>query len=70
MKPMRIYVDTSVFGGCFDDEFADPSRRFFELVRAGRVLALVSEVVVRELAEAPDRVRQLSRDCPRGGCRR
>lgn len=22
MKKLRVYVDTSVIGGCFDDEFA------------------------------------------------
>ena len=33
--PMRVYADTSVFGGVFDDEFARPSQRFFELVQAG-----------------------------------
>ena len=29
MKP-RIYTDTSVLGGCEDDEFRDPSRRLLE----------------------------------------
>jgi hypothetical protein len=23
MKPLRIYIDTSVLGGCFDVEFAE-----------------------------------------------
>ena len=31
MKP-RIYADTSVLGGCEDDEFRDPSRRLDVLV--------------------------------------
>jgi hypothetical protein len=48
MKPLRVYADTSVFGGSFDNEFAIESERFFDLVRAGRVKILVSEVVVRE----------------------
>ncbi len=26
----RIYLDTSVFGGCFDDEFAKDSLRLIE----------------------------------------
>ena len=37
MKPLRVYVDTSVFGGCFDAEFAEQSTRFFDLVRIVRV---------------------------------
>lgn len=64
MKPLRVYADTSVFGGCFDAEFAIESERFFDLVRAGRVKILVSEVVVRELANAPVRVRELLRSLP------
>lgn len=57
MKPIRVYADTSVFGGVFDDIFAGPSRTFFEQVREGR-FELVSSVVVRdEIASAPERVR-------------
>ena len=59
MKPLRIYVDTSVFGGCFDAEFAAESKRFFDLVQAGRIVVLVSQVVVDELGDAPPSVRQL-----------
>ncbi|MGD0694310.1 MAG: hypothetical protein ABSB82_05600 [Terriglobia bacterium] len=64
MKPLRVYVDTSGFGGCFDPEFAAESDRFFGLVRAGRVKVLVSEVVVREVAGAPVRVRELLESLP------
>ena len=59
MKPLRIYVDTSVFGGCFDTEFAEQSTRFFDLVRTGRIVVLVSQVVVDELREAPPQVREV-----------
>lgn len=64
MKPLRVYVDTSVFGGCFDPEFAAESNRFFDLVRMGRVVVLVSEVVIDELAEAPTQVCDLFRSLP------
>ena len=64
MKPLRVYADTSVFGGCFDAEFAHESERFFDLVRAGRLKLLVSEVVVRELASAPKHVRELVKSLP------
>jgi predicted nucleic acid-binding protein len=59
-----VYADTSVFGGCFDTDFAAESERFFDLVRAGRVKLLVSEVVVRELASAPQQVRELLESLP------
>ena len=59
MTPLRVYVDTSVFGGCFDDEFAEHSTRFFDFVRAGRITVLVSQVVVEELRDAPSQVQEL-----------
>ena len=70
MKPLRVYADTSVFGGCFDSEFAAESQRFFGLVRAGSVKLLLGEVVVRELAGAPLRVRQLLTSLPDGAVER
>jgi len=35
---MRIYADTSVFGGVFDTEFSEPSRQFFSEIDAGRFI--------------------------------
>ena len=35
MKRFRVYADTSVYGGCFDEEFAQESQAFFESVRRG-----------------------------------
>ena len=64
MKPLRMYVDTSVFGGCFDAEFAEESHRFFDLVRSGRVQVLISQAVVDELGEAPPEVRELFESLP------
>lgn len=57
--PMRTYVETSVFGGVFDDEFGEPSRSFFEKLRSGCFLPVISDVVVREIAGAPIVVRKL-----------
>jgi len=66
MGSLRVYVDTSVFGGCFDPEFAVESLRFFELVRRSLVTVLTSEIVFNELDLAPERVRRLPNDLPRG----
>ena len=65
----RIYADTSVFGGCFDDEFRQHSQRFFGLVRRGRVILLISEVVESELIPAPMHIRQLRASIPRAHVR-
>jgi predicted nucleic acid-binding protein len=56
-KPIRIYADTSVFGGVFDEEFKEPSRTFFSQVRNGRFALVLSAVVRRELEGAPTEVR-------------
>ncbi len=56
-EPIRVYADTSVFGGVFDDEFSTPSRTFFEQVRQGRFELVVSALVRDELEDAPKTVR-------------
>ena len=61
-KPIRVYADTSVFGGVFDELFAFPSRTFFEQVRRNRFELISSALVVDELAEAPEKVRRFFRD--------
>lgn len=57
--PLRVYVDSSVYGGAFDEEFDDRSRVFFDDVRRGRFLIIVSPVVQREIADAPVSVLEL-----------
>ena len=61
---LRIYADTSVFGGCEDDEFRTPSRRLFEQFRAGAATLLLSEVTVGELRNAPEAVRAIVDQIP------
>lgn len=56
-EPLRVYADTSVFGGPFDIEFRTGSLRFFQLVDAGRIRLLTSAVVSAELQAAPAHVR-------------
>lgn len=56
MPPPRIYIDTSVVGGVFDDGFEDESRRIFELAHSGRIILLLSETLFLELADAPAEV--------------
>jgi predicted nucleic acid-binding protein len=61
-RPMRVYADTSVFGGAFDGEFATASQAFFDQVRGNRFHLISSALVVDELAEAPARVRSFFRE--------
>jgi predicted nucleic acid-binding protein len=57
-RRLRVYADTSVYGGAFDDEFSDASRAFFDRVTQGRFRLVISALVRDELLEAPERVRQ------------
>ena len=60
--PLRVYADTSVFGGCLDTEFMTESLRFFEEVRQGQFIVVVSNVTLDELELAPDLVRAVLAD--------
>ena len=51
-KP-RIYVDTSVIGGCHDDEFREQSMQLFEMFCQGEARMLLSGITLDELADAP-----------------
>lgn len=57
MNPERIYVDTSVIGGCFDPEFSRWSNGLFKDFRLGIYTPVVSDIVAAEIAPAPERIR-------------
>jgi predicted nucleic acid-binding protein len=56
-KTWRVYIDTSVVGGCFDDEFKELSLPLFEMARNGEIVLLLSTVLIDEIAKAPEHVR-------------
>ena len=64
MKRIRIYVDTSVIGGCLDDEFADESRALLTMARRGEAVLLLSDLLLEELAKAPPAVRSVLESLP------
>jgi len=64
MKPRRIYIDTSVVGGCLDAEFEDSSLRPFELFRTGALVAVVCRLVVAEVRRAPPAVNAMLAGIP------
>jgi hypothetical protein len=55
----RIYIDTSVIGGCFDNEFAQYSTRLFEEFADRDKKLIISDIVLFELEEAPPEVRDV-----------
>ncbi len=56
---MRIYADTSIFGGVFDLEFSVASNEFFVEVDNGKFNLVTSAVVEAEIEPAPEDVKLL-----------
>ena len=55
----RLYIDTSVFGGYFDDEFEEYTKPLFDKIANGDFKLLFSTVTQDELENAPPQVREL-----------
>lgn len=55
----RLYLDTSVFGGYYDEEFAEFTIPLLERLQKGEFILLFSTVTQEELALAPDNVKKL-----------
>lgn len=60
----RIYADTSVIGGCLDEEFKEPSQQLFGRFRSGKDIIVVSELTLLELEGAPKEVRDVLEKVP------
>jgi len=61
-RTIRVYADTSVFGGVFDEEFERPSKAFFKTVRKAKFALVTSELVRQEIQAGPKRVQELFLD--------
>jgi len=64
MKP-RLYFDTSVFGGVYDEEFAEISILLFEKVKLGQIICVYSDLSEAELKNAPENVRAFFINLPK-----
>ncbi len=53
----RIYIDKSVFGGYFDEEFAEHTITLFDRLKNNEFTLLFSNVTQDELSTAPQNVR-------------
>lgn len=53
----RVYIDTSVVGGYFDDEFKDATIKLFERLNNDEIIFVVSDLLDLELINAPIHVR-------------
>jgi predicted nucleic acid-binding protein len=59
MKILRIYIENSVIGGYFDDEFKEHTRKLFDEFRKGMYSPVISSHVIAELENgAPEYVKE------------
>jgi predicted nucleic acid-binding protein len=61
---LRVYIDTSVVGGYFDDEFEEDTKRFFDRIFKNDFLVYFSEISEAELSLAPDFIKELKERIP------
>jgi len=62
VKPRKLYLDTSVIGGYFDEEFKEATQILWHKRDQGFYQFLTSPLVDREVTGAPEHVRQLLAD--------
>ena len=59
---MKLYLDTSTFGGFFDKEFKEETRKMFSYIAQEDITILVSDLIEDELLDAPEKVRSIRKD--------
>ena len=59
MRKLRIYIDTSVVGGVYDEEFEKETKALFRRLEKGEVVFVISDLLREELEDAPANVKQL-----------
>lgn len=60
----RVYIDTSVIGGCLDEEFEEASGELVARFKRGEIIAVVSEVTMLEIKDAPEGVQAILAGLP------
>ena len=58
MRKLRLYFDTSVFGGIYDVEFQKETEMLFDMVKNGEIICVYSDLCELELENAPDIVKE------------
>lgn len=59
---MRFYIDTSVWGGYWDEKFKEDTRAFFNYMKENNIEIVYSDITEKELKGAPPRVRALEQE--------
>ena len=58
-RKLTLYLDTSVIGGYYDDEFMLDTQLLFREILAERYDIAISDLTLKELVKAPENVRSL-----------
>jgi predicted nucleic acid-binding protein len=61
---LKYYLDTSVFGGYYDDEFQVFTKLLFEKIVDKKIKIIYSELTENELDNAPERVKSFIKKLP------
>ena len=61
----RAYIDTSVLGGQFDEEFKIYTKLFFEEVFNGHYKLILSDLLITELLGAPENILEFYNSIPK-----
>jgi len=59
MRTLKLYIDTSVIGGYFDQEFEEETSALFDKVKQNEYSIVLSDLTERELLGAPENVKML-----------
>ena len=60
----QVYIDTSVIGGCIDQEFKEWSIKLFDEFKNGKKIAVISDITLDELELAPKKVQEILKQIP------
>ncbi len=66
----RLYFDTSVFGGVYDEEFEEATLLLFERVTLGQIICVYSDLSETELKNAPQKVKDYFLSIPSKFCQK
>jgi predicted nucleic acid-binding protein len=58
VKNPTLYLDTSIIGGCFDEEFRTATRELFRQADLGLYQLFVSAVTENEIQNAPSEIKE------------
>src|SRR5258708_38140458 len=60
----RLYLDTSVYSGIFNQRFAHDSERLIKAIHAKKCVALISDIVMAEINRAPSHIQEVVASLP------